>query len=334
MSSEDSEPKPHSSSSTTSTHSRPQPSCPRSPLSAQVCSQSAARRRWEDAETLPAEGILAAVSSGAERRGRGDGRGDWRGGGVSIGGSGGRPLNGTATKGAVVGGEGWVEVGFRRFSVKSARKLGRCGLVVAAILYVCQLVNALCFCRSIVVLAGLWVASSYLLQALLSLRAASRTRHALLVGHAFVSGLVGVQGLICTAFLLSGRLPLACISSFHRLDSSSIVRLYVVDVVGLLSAIPALVGAISCLISLVLAVRAACPSQSKPSSPVVLYLPSCSQCPHKEHEHTRAPVHSPSSRIMTSPTSDQSYGTTQNTSVPRSPSPPPSYSQVTEESYA
>ncbi|XP_045139072.1 uncharacterized protein LOC123520650 [Portunus trituberculatus] len=213
---------------------------------------------------------------------------------------------------------------------KTLRVLAKVNLVMAGVVFFCQVVVAACLCRPVVVMGGVWVGVLVLVQAVLGLRA--RSSHALLVGHAWVSGVVCLVCVAAAAYLFSGHLILACVSAFHRPDHASVVRLYVVEVVGLVACLPSLAAAVVCLLAAALSARAACPHKPKKrEAPFVLYLPRwgegawhANNQPGSTSPPPALPNHQPSTSAM-SPTSQ---------GAERTSSPPPSYNQVAEESYA
>ncbi|KAK3870763.1 hypothetical protein Pcinc_024041 [Petrolisthes cinctipes] len=275
-------------------------------------------------------------------------------------------------RGGVMGVEGSSGVvgvgggGERTHTHNTLRQLARTNLVMASIIFVSQLVLAGCLCRPVVVMGGLWLGVLVLVQAVLTLRASthaaqpappSHSAHALLVGSTWVSGVVSVVCLGGAAYLFSGHLTLACVSAFHRPDHASVVRLYIVEVVGLVASLPCLTAAIVSFISTALSARAAYPPKAKPAeTPVVLYLPRWGEAavygsnqqtlPLPQHHHHQQP---PTTTTTTTPntgsrSSPHSTTTTITTTTPaaaarnevttRNGTPPPSYHQVAEESYA
>ncbi|XP_050738835.1 uncharacterized protein LOC127009632 isoform X2 [Eriocheir sinensis] len=212
---------------------------------------------------------------------------------------------------------------------KTLRVLAKISLVLAGVIFFCQVAVAACLCRPVVVMGGVWVGALVLVQAVLGLRAPSS--HALLVGHAWVSGAVCLVCVAAAAYLFSGHLTLACISAFHRPDHASVVRLYVVEVVGLVACLPCLAAAVICLLAAALSARAACPPKPKREAPFVLYLPrwggeGCygSGQPGAAPPPAALPNHQPSTSAAAPASQD----------TERAGSPPPSYNQVAEESYA
>ncbi|KAK8742475.1 hypothetical protein OTU49_001902 [Cherax quadricarinatus] len=211
------------------------------------------------------------------------------------------------------------------YPVKTVRQLARVNLAVSAIIFLCQLVVAACLCRPVVIMAGVWVGILVLVQAILGLRAANTNfSQALVVGHAWVSGVVCVVCLAAAGYLCSNHLTLACISTFHRPDHSSVVRLYVVEVVALVESLPCLTGAIVSLLGAALSARAACPPKQKPETPFVLYLPRWEEGTYGSDQHT----------VIRSQATQPSAPGSANQSVQRNNSPPPSYNQIAEESFA
>ncbi|XP_069983677.1 uncharacterized protein [Penaeus vannamei] len=231
---------------------------------------------------------------------------------------GGRPLH---VRGAEEGGQ----------SNDTMRKLARVNLVVAAVLFLLQLIGAACLCRPVVIMAGLWVAILVLAQAILALHTAAGTSHSLVVGHAWLSGMVCLMNLAAVGYLFSGHLTVACVSTFHRLDHASVVRLYVVEVVGLVASLPCLAAAVVALLSAALAARAACPPKTKTQTPLVLYLPRWGERGYGMNEQTiiQSGARSPPPLPQAPPTSPPA-----NHRDDRANSPPPSYNQIAEESYA
>ncbi|XP_045604076.1 uncharacterized protein [Procambarus clarkii] len=230
----------------------------------------------------------------------------------------------------VVGGGGHQRKEEAGYSAKIVRQLAKVNLAVASILFLCQLVVAACLCRPVVIMGGLWVGILVLVQAVLGLRAANTTfSHALVLGHAWVSGVVSVVCLAAAGYLCSGHLTLACISTFHRPDHASVVRLYVVEVVALVASLPSLTGAIVSLLGAALSARAVCPPKQKPQAPYVLYLPRWGESTYGSDQHTIV-----QSQARTPVTSQPSPRPSANQCAGRTSSPPPAYNQIAEESFA
>ncbi|XP_042867581.1 uncharacterized protein LOC122250292 [Penaeus japonicus] len=232
------------------------------------------------------------------------------------GGGGGRPLR---VRGTEEGGQ----------SNDTTRKLARVNLGVAAVLFLLQLIGAACLCRPVVIMAGLWVAILVLAQAILALHTAAGSSHSLVVGHAWLSGMVCLMTLAAAGYLFSGHLTVACVSTFHRLDHASVVRLYVVEVVGLVASLPCLAAALVALLSAALAARAACPPKPKTQTPLVLYLPRWGERGYGMNEQTVIQSEARSPLPQAPPTSPPA-----NHRDDRANSPPPAYNQIAEESFA
>lgn len=217
------------------------------------------------------------------------------------------------------------------YSSKSARQLSKVNLVMASILFLCQLVVAGCLCRPVVIMGGLWVAILVLAQAILGLHTSRKFRHSLVVGHAWLSGLVCMVCLGAAGYLFTGQMTVACVSTFHRPDHASVVRLYVVEVVSLVASLPCLTSAIVSLISSALAARGACPPKAKNQTPFVLYLPRWSERCYGSDQQTilQSEVTDSMTSLPPVPPSAANQGRRD-----RASSPPPSYNQIAEESYA
>ncbi|XP_042233168.1 uncharacterized protein LOC121873592 isoform X2 [Homarus americanus] len=229
-------------------------------------------------------------------------------------------------------GEGREEKDEGGYSAKTVRQLARINLVVAAIIFLCQLVVAACLCRPVVIMGGVWVGILVLVQAILGLRAANTTfSHALVVGHAWVSGVVCNVCLAAAGYLFSGHLTLACVSTFHSPDHASVVRLYIVEVAALVASLPCLTAAIVSLLGAALSARAACPpKQKKTEAPFVLYLPRWGESVYGSDQQTS--IHQSQARNPV--TSQPSVPSTSNQNGERDNSPPPAYNQIAEESFA
>ncbi|XP_068230228.1 uncharacterized protein [Palaemon carinicauda] len=217
------------------------------------------------------------------------------------------------------------------YSSKSVRQLSKVNLIISSILFLSQLVIAGCLCRPVVIMGGLWVAILVLVQAVLGLHTSQKFKQSLVVGHAWLSGLVCLVCLAAAGYLFSGQMTVACVSTFHRPDHASVVRLYVVDVVSLITSLPCLASAIVCLISTALGARGACPSKPKHHAPFVLYLPRWGERVYGSDQQTI--IQSEISNSMSSLPSGSASGTAQGRRE-RAGTPPPSYNQVTEESFA
>ncbi|XP_066990542.1 uncharacterized protein [Macrobrachium rosenbergii] len=202
---------------------------------------------------------------------------------------------------------------------------------MSSILFLSQLVIAGCLCRPVVIMGGLWVAILVLAQAVLGLHTSQKFRHSLVVGHAWLSGLVCLVCLAAAGYLFSGQMTVACVSTFHRPDHASVVRLYVVDVVSLIASLPCLASAVVCLISTALAARGACPPKPKNHAPFVLYLPRWGERAYGSDQQTiiQSEASDSLSSVPSGPPSGPNPGRRE-----RSGSPPPSYNQVAEESFA
>ncbi|CAL4066549.1 unnamed protein product [Meganyctiphanes norvegica] len=228
------------------------------------------------------------------------------------------------------------------YNPKTARHLSRVNLIVAVKLFVCQVVAAGCLCRPMIVMGGLWIALFILTQAVVGLKAAENPSHGILVGHAWLSGLVAIVTLASAGYLFSGHVAFDCISIFHARDQATVIRLYVVEVVGLVATVPCLIASVVCILGAFLAVRAVKPPKVQSTGPMIFYLPRWNECNNYKID---APIR-PDIQAPTLPTSDQnsqsheSNGCQNNQSQInsgeniRAPSPPPSYCQVAEESYA
>ncbi|XP_071534308.1 uncharacterized protein [Panulirus ornatus] len=217
------------------------------------------------------------------------------------------------------------------YPAQTIRQLAKVNLVVASVIFLCLLVMAVCLCRPVVIMGGLWVGILVLVQAILGLRVAdSAISHALTVGYAWLSGGVCVMGLATAGYLFSGHLTLACVSAFHRPDHASVVRLYVVEVVSLVASLPCLVSTIVSLLAAALSARAACPPKQKTEAPFVLYLPRWGESVYGSDRHTVVQSQARTSPVTSSTTAQPSS----NESGERANSPPPSYNQIAEESFA
>lgn len=228
------------------------------------------------------------------------------------------------------------------YNPKTARHLSRVNLLMAVMLFVCQVVAAGCLCRPVLVMGGLWVALLILTQAVVGQKAAENTTHGILVGHAWLSGLVAIVTLASAGYLFSGHLVVDCISIFHSKDYSTVIRLYVVEVIGLVATVPCLTASVVCVLGTFLAVRAVKPPKVQSPGPMIFYLPRWNECNNFKID---APIRPDiqSANLSANQQANQSHeingsqnNQSQNTSAvsPRAPSPPPSYCQVAEESYA